>query len=119
MSPMSPLRPCAEPGCAALVPKGRCTAHARPAWNPARPVARIRGRKLQQLRTRLFNREPLCVVCQAQGRTTIATIRDHTIPLAEGGRDDQSNEQGLCQSCSDAKTAAEAKRGRTRRALSG
>lgn len=66
------------------------------------------------MRDRLFTKQPLCVRCQEQGRVTIATIRDHTIPLAEGGRDDETNQQPLCQSCSDIKTAEEAKRGRAR-----
>jgi 5-methylcytosine-specific restriction protein A len=45
---------------------------------------------------------------------TIATIRDHVIPLAEGGRDDESNVQPLCQACSDAKSQRESKRGQRR-----
>ena len=67
------------------------------------------------MRQRLFLHQPLCVLCQKQGRITIATIRDHTIPLAEGGPDDETNEQPLCQDCSDVKTEAEAKRGRRRK----
>jgi len=67
---------------------------------------------LQRMRERLFTKQPLCVLCRRNGRYVLATIRDHIIPLFEGGRDDERNEQGLCQSCSDAKTAEEAKRGR-------
>jgi len=66
------------------------------------------------MRNRLFNEQPLCVLCMKEGRTTVATIRDHIIPLAEGGPDDETNEQPLCQACSDAKTAVEAQRGRER-----
>lgn len=43
-----------------------------------------------------------------------ATQRDHVIPLAEGGLDDETNEQGLCDACHDAKSHNEAARGRRR-----
>lgn len=46
-----------------------------------------------------------------QGRATVATQRDHITPLEEGGSDDESNEQGLCQECHDVKSKLEAKRG--------
>jgi 5-methylcytosine-specific restriction protein A len=59
----------------------------------------------------LFAACPLCVICLALGRTSPSTIRDHLVPLAEGGRDDETNEQALCQDCSDAKTREESKRG--------
>ncbi len=71
---------------------------------------RVRGRRLQAMRARLFRAQPFCVQCH----TAVATVRDHVIPLAEGGVDDATNEQALCQLCSDAKTATEARRGQTR-----
>ena len=49
-----------------------------------------------------------------QGRVSAATIRDHVIPLAEGGEEIDSNTQPLCKPCSDLKTATEARRGRDR-----
>ena len=58
------------------------------------------------LRDVLFAKEPLCRTCGAA-----ATIRDHIIPIAEGGTDDSSNIQALCKDCSDAKTHQESKRG--------
>ena len=116
--PTAPLRPCPEPGCPALVGGGRCPAHQqrRRPWrrDPERQLERIRGGKLQHLRARLFDRHPLCVACEADGRVTIATIRDHVVPLAEGGRDDEANTQGLCASCHDAKSQREAQRGASR-----
>lgn len=66
------------------------------------------------MRASLLRRCPLCVVCTQQGRVTVATIRDHVIPLAEGGADDETNEQALCQTCSDVKTQEEARRGLAR-----
>lgn len=50
--------------------------------------------------------------CKKLGRISLATQRDHVIPLAEGGLDDDTNEQGLCESCHEAKSLAEALRAR-------
>lgn len=87
--------------------------HKRAAWAPARSeVKRTTGRRLQAQRAALFEREPLCRECRAQGFTTIATVRDHIVPLAEGGQDDDSNIQPLCDDCHTEKTMAEALRGR-------
>jgi 5-methylcytosine-specific restriction enzyme A len=110
---MAPPRPCPQPKCGRL----NCQVHLVPAWRTRTgpPLPRIRGRKLQQLRARLFARQPWCVTCLTVGRQSRATIRDHTIPLAEGGRDDETNEQGLCAACSTVKTEAESKRGVQRR----
>jgi 5-methylcytosine-specific restriction protein A len=109
---MAPPRTCPHPKCG----KPNCQVHVRPAWRSrTRPlVPRIRGRALQLLRARLFARSPWCVECLKQGKHTRPTIRDHVIPLAEGGRDDASNEQALCGDCSDRKTAEEAQRGMNR-----
>ena len=85
----------------------------RPAHNwAANERSRIRGRRLQQLRAHLFTVEPLCRPCAAEGRTTIATIRDHIIPLAERGDDSPGNIQPICADCSKAKTREESQRGR-------
>jgi len=103
---------CGEPGCGVLVPSGRCEAHRRPAWRST--VPRIEGRQLQRLRQQLFATEPFCRPCRAQGRRVLAVIRDHIVPLAEGGTESRANTQPLCQRCSDAKSQQEAARGRAR-----
>ena len=107
---MAPRRPCSQQKCSHLQP---CPVHPVVAWRPmvGAPPPRVRGRKLQQMRARLFARQPWCVECVKEGTPTRATIRDHIIPLGEGGRDDESNTQGLCQHHSDRKTDAESKRG--------
>ena len=93
---------------------GRCARHPREAWIKTTPVKRITGRRVQAMRASLFARNPLCVACLVQDRATPATQRDHIIPLAEGGVDDESNEQGLCDACHESKSLAEAQRGRRR-----
>ena len=40
------------------------------------------------------------MACEAQGRVTAPTQRDHIIPLSEGGADDDSNVQALWAHCS-------------------
>lgn len=69
------------------------------------------------MREDLFRRHPLCEPCEQQGRVSLATIRDHRIPLEEGGLDDETNEQAICKSCHKAKTAAESQRGISRAQL--
>ncbi len=113
---MAGLRPC-QHGCPILVRSGHCDAHGGPGtpWRRSSTqvaTPRLRGTANQARRRRVFQREPLCRECAKAGRTTVATIRDHIIPLAEGGAEGtDENEQPLCQACSDAKTANEAKRG--------
>ena len=110
--PNAPQKPCPQPYCPHLQP---CPVHVRAAWRGTAPAPpRIRGGQLQALRQALFQREPLCRVCAGLGRVTIATIRDHIIPLAELGTEDESNIQPICQPCHDVKIREEAKRGMQR-----
>ena len=73
---------------------------------------RMRGRRLQEARAELFRRNPLCVNCERNVITRLATERDHIINLAEGRTDDPSNMQGLCKPCHQAKTHSESNRAR-------
>jgi 5-methylcytosine-specific restriction protein A len=50
----------------------------------------------------------LCAECIAIGRPGPGWLVDHIIPLWNGGSDDESNKQLLCQAHHDAKTALEA-----------
>lgn len=106
-------RACRVLGCTHPQP---CPDHGRKAWASITtvPVPRIAGRRLQRLRQQLFARQPLCVVCEAKGYITRATIRDHIIPLAEGGADTDDNVQALCDGCSSEKTRHESQRGARR-----
>ncbi len=113
--PFAAPKPCTHIGCRALVHGGsRCEAHKAEAWSvPTRDATkRITGRRLQAMRANLFKRQPLCELCLARGHVTPATQRDHKVPLGEGGADDESNEQALCQRCHNEKSLAERLRGR-------
>lgn len=95
---------------------GRCERHPREAWaKKPTAVKRITGRRLQAMRARLFTANPLCVECERQGRVTLATQRDHIVSLEEGGLDDDTNEQGLCDECHEVKSQAERLRARSGR----
>jgi 5-methylcytosine-specific restriction protein A len=103
--PTAALRACATCGTPG------CTVHVTQPW--ANPPPRIRGRKLQALRLALWAKEPQCRACQ---RVLLPSqmVRDHIIPLCDGGHDVEENTQPLCQVCSDTKSAEEAKRGQAR-----
>jgi 5-methylcytosine-specific restriction protein A len=58
----------------------------------------------------LWVKDPRCQVCH-RVVAPHAMIRDHIIPLAEGGQDNETNEQILCFDCSRTKTAEESRRG--------
>lgn len=72
------------------------------------------GWRHQQMRAIVLREEPLCRACLKRSPPlyTPSVIADHIEPKAEGGTDDRENYQGLCEPCSDAKTAEEAARAR-------
>jgi len=56
---------------------------------------RLRGRQLQRRNKRFLQEHPLCVMCEAKGRVSVAEEVDHIIPLFKGGADEWENLQGL------------------------
>jgi len=98
------LRTCAEPGCSALVERGRCAAHARAryrAQDGARPSASGRGYNYEWrvIRAKHLLAYPLCGVCGGS-----ATEVDHMLPLAMGGTNEAGNLRSLCKPCHSAHT---------------
>jgi 5-methylcytosine-specific restriction endonuclease McrA len=76
------------------------------------PVRRCKGRKWRRTRDEFFALDPLnrlCRNCLKSGRTRATKIVDHIIPVNRRPdlEFDLTNLQGLCQDCSDLKTAAE------------
>ncbi|MCU0973719.1 MAG: HNH endonuclease [Burkholderiales bacterium] len=108
--PTRPLRPCAQPGCRELVPAGRCRAHARQ-QEQARGSHGARGydRRWERVRALVLQAEPLCQVCQAEGRVTAANEVHHLVPIAvdPSRRLELANLQPLCKACHAAITARE------------
>ena len=68
------------------------------------PSPRIRGRRLQAIRKHVLAASPLCVMCKANGRVTLATEVDHIVALVNGGEDNHENRQALCSECHAEKT---------------
>lgn len=63
-------------------------------------VERLRGRAGQRQRQRRLDRtDGLCERCGDRGRTTLATVVDHIVPLALGGSDEDENTRNLCEPC--------------------
>jgi 5-methylcytosine-specific restriction protein A len=111
--PNAPLRPCAEPRCPILVPKGRCAQHAK-AQDRQRGTSFQRGYDAAWARySRAFREQhPLCGEradgsmdsvhsrCVQQGLTTPAQCVDHTVPMSQGGSKwDQNNHMSACDAC--------------------
>lgn len=87
--------------------------------NEPRPNAAARGYgyRWQKYADNYLRKHPLCVRCQAVGRSEIARAVDHVTPVS--GADDRrfwdtTNHQGLCFSCHAVKTNTE-DRGKGRR----
>ena len=130
-----PLRPCAHPGCPALVQSGRCRAHSRQVERQ-RGTAAERGYDARWRAYSLLFRahHPLCgmrgigapvtkdSVCAREGRYTPSTLVDHINPVS--GPDDprfydEANHQALCDECHNAKRQRESQGPRRQGAAGG
>lgn len=111
-------RPCAAPGCPAVVRgSAYCAEHQRKkrvggdaaAARPRRlsPSRRGYDSNWQRLRLMVLAERPLCVECERWGRVAAATEVDHIVPLSEGGTNERENLQPLCHECHSRKTAAQ------------
>jgi len=113
--------PCRHPGCRALVASpGYCVDHARDdiGWQSDKRRGtrheRGYGSAWTKLRALILRRDGgLCQPCLRTRRVTRASQVDHIKPKAEGGTDDESNLQSICDACHKAKTARESARART------
>jgi 5-methylcytosine-specific restriction protein A len=67
------------------------------------------GAAWTRVRTVIMNRDGgLCQPCLDRGLVTVANAVDHVVPKAQGGSDDESNLQAICNDCHQTKTVAEA-----------
>lgn len=112
--PSKALKPCAYPRCKNYATnKGYCQDHQQQTrqYDKERGNAHQRGydAKWRKAREYFLSENPLCVMCQQQGRITPANVVDHIQPH-KGNQDlfwDEANWQPLCQSCHNSKTAKE------------
>lgn len=84
-------------------------------WRTSNQSAAERGydHKWRKARRLFLMANPLCVICQAQGRVTPANTVDHIIPH-RGDKIafwDESNWQALCAPCHNRKTQEEMAQG--------
>ena len=112
---------CSEPGCAAIVPAGKCATHAAEA-DHARGSRRARGYRNRWARAaaRFRARYPLCGMrpngqppvmsrCFDERRIALAYQVDHVVPHRGDPDlfwDELNNWQSLCATCGARKSAA-------------
>lgn len=105
--------PCRVPTCPHLRP---CPTHATDTRTHAERIERTPHRAgtystaaWKRLRARVLAEQPLCRLCQEQGRVTLATEVDHIVSFATDMALflDRQNCQGLCKPCHSAKTRRE------------
>lgn len=68
---------------------------------------RKRGRAAVNDRRRWLNEHPLCKRCLERGHYRPGDEVDHVIPLSQGGADDDTNKQTLCNDCHTEKSIRE------------
>jgi 5-methylcytosine-specific restriction endonuclease McrA len=66
------------------------------AWNNARMVERLRGRRLLAQKDRVRLLRPLCPMCSAEGRVVAGVELDHRVALVNGGSNEDENMDLLC-----------------------
>lgn len=122
--PARALRPCSQPGCAALTASRYCANHQRD--NVTRqsrrqfdrnraddPYRRLYGTAAwRRTRAAILARDPLCKIarkCVERFGTPVASTEvDHIQPTRSGGDlFDAANLQGVCRMCHSWKTALE------------
>lgn len=101
---------CAWPGCPALVPFGKCAAHAPRQRLLVQDYAKVHrwygSARWQRLRRDVLQTDPFCRSCADRGRHVLTIDVDH-IRKHDGDPVlfwDRSNLQGLCKSCHTIKT---------------
>ena len=101
----APKRPCARPGCAALVESGYCEKHRQYAPQERRGNSAQRGydRQYRKRRLEFLENQPWCLACLAEGKYVRADTVDHVKPMARGGSNESSNFQPLCKACNEKK----------------
>ena len=90
--------------------------HLRKKWLPQRKAFEREGTEFdyntsawRKDRKAFLSCNPLCAVCLSNEQYTVATVRDHIVPINQGGDAwAWSNAQGLCETCHNQKSGREA-----------
>jgi 5-methylcytosine-specific restriction protein A len=103
--PYKAKKPCAYRGCREITNKRYCDTHAKleaKRYNHTRrdPASGKRyGSTWKKIRDAFLSANPLCVMCKEAGRLTPATVAHHKVKVSDGGLNDWSNMEALCQEC--------------------
>src|SRR5688572_3520660 len=104
MMPSRSMRPCAAPGCGALVLRGRCDQHRHDARGTRQKKYDKRSWR-DGLRLRKLAANPLCEDCEQSGLTVPAAHVDHRDGNADN--DAWENLRSLCAPCHSRKTVTQ------------
>ena len=103
--PSKPKKPCAYPGCPALITGRYCEEHARKVNSDYEKFIRDKqtkrryGRAWKRIRDKYASEHPFCELCFERGLAVPVEEIHHKKPLSEGGTHDRSNLIALCKSC--------------------
>ena len=103
--PYKAKKPCARPGCPNLTSGRYCEEHAKAEAKRYNQYDRDLesnkryGRSWARIRAAFLQANPLCELCKRDGRLAPAGLVHHKARLTDGGTNDWSNLQALCQEC--------------------
>ena len=102
--PTKPAIMCRKPGCRGIVKDGRCSVCGPQAARiDGRPNSRQRGYDSRWNKIAATHKacKPLCEVCEAEGRVTIATLSHHLKAVSNGGAVHVAQDEllAVCTSC--------------------
>jgi 5-methylcytosine-specific restriction protein A len=103
--PLKAKKPCAHRGCRELTASRYCDTHAKQEAKRYNRHSRNSdsnkhyGRPWKQIRAAFLSANPLCVMCERDGRLAPATLAHHKVKLADGGTNDWRNLVALCGEC--------------------
>jgi len=103
--PYKPHKPCAHRNCRELTANRYCNKHAKEYAHHYNHHCRDKnsnkryGRKWRGVRAGYLATNPLCKICQEDGRLSPATVVHHITPVRDGGCNSRDNLQSLCAEC--------------------